>query len=337
MASVLMDGDFLVHQDAKPLFLYVVLEGTVEIAAGPKQGAKVYIDSRGPGTVVGEQAFIEKREHSADVRARGQAKVLKIPAAVVDLLFEDIRFVRNLLTAESAKVRLATQQRYKITAQNELLFSHFRSHVDSRIVDGLLTQGEDYGKPQRIDPGFVMFCDLRDFTRLSVNLSELEVANQLGPYFASIVERVHESAGLVDKFIGDAVMAVWGHPALGPVDPNNILDACITMIKSARTLQYGGEPIRLGIGLNAGVLFMGNVGSEERRSFTVLGDPVNLASRYESANKSEDGRIYSITVGPVIHGLLDPAHQALLSERVETHIKGAAADVQTTYSMQIVE
>ncbi len=73
----------------------------------------------------------------------------------------------------------------------------------------------------------------------------LDVAAQLAPYFSAMVDVVHSTNGIVDKYIGDAVMAVWGHPALGEVTANHVMAACMQMMKSAADLTFGGEKIRL--------------------------------------------------------------------------------------------
>ena len=335
MVTELIDGDFLVRQGDKPRYLYVVLSGSVDITAGPTAEARVYIDSRAEGDVIGEQAFIEGLDHSADVRARGRAQALKIPGPIVEKLLQHPKFARNLLTIESQKLRGSTRQRYQIIAENQHLFSHFRSHVDPQVVSSLIQQGENYGKPQYIEIGYVLFTDLRDFTRLSAALSEEDIAAQLAPYFSLVVDAVHGAYGIVDKYIGDAVMAVWGHPALGAIDANNIFDACCALAARAGDLTFGGETLRIGMGLNAGRLFMGNIGTEERRSFTVLGDAVNLASRYESANKAEDGAEFAITLGPAMFEQLDASRRARLVERPSTPIKGAPGNVQTVYSATV--
>jgi class 3 adenylate cyclase len=334
MEANLYDGDFVVRQGEKPMFLYIVLEGTVDIAAGPTPEIRVYIDSRGPGDVIGEQAYIEDKHHSADVKARGAVKILRIPTSVVRGLRDDRQFERNLLNAVSAKLRAATNQRYRVLAERQLLFSHFRSHVNPQIVDQLLNKGEAYGNPRRVDPAFIMFSDLRDFTRLSGEMSEIDVATELAPYFSALVDVVHETYGFVDKYIGDAVMAVWGHPALGEPSPDDVLEACFKMLRRAADLTFGGEPVRVGIGLNAGSVFMGNVGTLEKRSFTVLGDAVNFAARYEGANKAADGQVYPLTVGPAMFELLNNTHQALFVQRPETKIKGAPGNAQTVYSLK---
>ena len=332
MEANYLDGDHLVRQDESPRFLYVLLEGTADIFAGPVPATRVYIDSRCAGDVIGEQAFVEGKNHSADVRARGAAKALKIPASIVESLLENPRFARNLLTAVSGKLRAATGQRYRALAERKLLFSHFRSHVNPQIVDQLLNKGEAYGQPQRVEPAFIMFSDLRDFTRLSGVMDPLDVAAQLAPYFAALVDVVHKTNGIVDKYIGDAVMAVWGHPAFGKIHADDVMDACLEMVQRVATLTFGGENIQIGIGLNVGPVFMGNVGTEEKRAFTVLGDAVNFAARYEASNKSADGEVYTITIGPAMRELISEKQRAILTARPDTKIKGAPGGAQTVYS-----
>lgn len=333
MEANLFDGDFVVRQGETPMFLYVVLEGVVDIEAGPNE-IRVYIGSRGPGDVIGEQAYIEGSIHSADVKARGAVKILKVPTSVVLVLREDKQFERNLLNVVSAKLRASTTQRYKVLAERQLLFSHFRSHVNPQIVDRLLNDGEAYGDPRRVERAFIMFSDLRDFTSLSGKMSEIDVATELAPYFGALVDVVHETYGFVDKYIGDAVMAVWGHPALGTPSADNVLEACFEMLRRSAHLTFGGETVRVGIGLNAGSVFMGNIGTLEKRSFTVLGDAVNFAARYEGANKSDDGEVYALTLGPAMFALLNDAHKDLFVERPHTKIKGAPGDAQTVYSLK---
>jgi class 3 adenylate cyclase len=333
MHAVFLDGEYLVEQGQDRTFLYIVLEGNVEIRAGRTKETRVYIQSRTRGDIVGEQSFINDTHYSADVIARGDVRAARVPRALADDLIEDHCFCRNLLSAVSAKLSGATGQRYKIIAERQLLFSHFSSHVDRHVADALLTRGEDYGRPQYIEQAFIMFCDLREFTQRSSAMDEMEIAAELEPYFRTIVDSVHAASGIVDKFIGDAVMAVWGHPALNTVDANEVVSACVDMIRLSEQLTFGGHPMKIGIGLAMGRVFMGNVGNEEKRSFTVLGSPVNLASRYESANKLDDGIAFSISIGESVYTELDEKHQQLFEPRPNTEIKGAGP--QTLYSATI--
>jgi len=133
-------------------------------------------------------------------------------------------------------------------------------------------------------PVAVLFSDIRGFTALSEQLAPEDIAALLGDYFATMVEAVFEHGGTLDKFIGDAVMAVWGAPLADLEAPDRALAAALAMrrelaAESQRRVQAGHPAIDAGFGLSFGEVFAGNVGSERRLEYTVVGDAVNLASR----------------------------------------------------------
>ncbi len=137
----------------------------------------------------------------------------------------------------------------------------------------------------------VMFTDLRDFTTLSEAMAADQVARQLNEYFPMMVEAVQQHRGIINDFIGDAVMAVYGAPM---DNPEHALDA----VRTARKMQAGLAalniewqsrrlpPLRMGIGIHTGTVFAGNVGSPKRKKYTVVGDAVNVAARVEGLNKT---------------------------------------------------
>src|SRR5690349_128264 len=130
----------------------------------------------------------------------------------------------------------------------------------------------------------VLFADIRDFTPLSAAMVPDETATLLTEFFTEMVECVFKHGGTLDKFIGDAVMAQWGAPITEADDADRALDAAVDMIRSLEKLnvrwQLQNRPqLKIGIGLNYGEAFAGNIGSERRLEFTVIGDTVNTASR----------------------------------------------------------
>lgn len=136
----------------------------------------------------------------------------------------------------------------------------------------------------------IMFTDLRDFTTLSEGLTPDQVASQLNEYFPMMVEAVQRHGGIVNDFIGDAVMAVYGAPMHDPEHARNAVRTALQMQAGLAALnadwQARGLPqLRMGIGIHTGPVFAGNVGSPARLKYTVIGDAVNLAARVESANK----------------------------------------------------
>jgi adenylate cyclase len=134
----------------------------------------------------------------------------------------------------------------------------------------------------------VLFSDIRGFTALSETMPPSEMATLLTDYFTEMVECVFNNDGTLDKFIGDAVMAQWGAPIGSPEDPDKAMKAAIEMMEELAKLNKkwvaeGRPGLQIGIGINHGEAFAGNIGSEKRLEYTVIGDTVNTASRLCSA------------------------------------------------------
>jgi adenylate cyclase len=134
----------------------------------------------------------------------------------------------------------------------------------------------------------VLFSDIRGFTALSETMNPDAMASLLTEYFTEMVECVFRHDGTLDKFIGDAVMAQWGAPLGNPDDADRAMRSALDMMEALRTLNArwrdeGRPTLEIGIGLNQGEAFAGNIGSERRLEFTVIGDTVNTASRLCSA------------------------------------------------------
>ena len=136
----------------------------------------------------------------------------------------------------------------------------------------------------------VLFSDIRDFTTLSEQLGARATVAMLNEYFSAMVEAISAHDGILDKYIGDAVMALFGVPFAGTHDADSAMRAAIAMQDRLAQLNVeranrGDDPLAIGIGLSTGELVAGNVGSPRRMDYTVIGDTVNLASRLEAATK----------------------------------------------------
>lgn len=130
----------------------------------------------------------------------------------------------------------------------------------------------------------VLFSDIRGFTALSETMEPDAMAKLLTEYFSEMVECVFRHGGTLDKFIGDAVMAQWGAPLGESDDADRAMSAALDMMEALDRLnehwsQQGRPTLQIGIGLNIGDAFAGNIGSERRLEYTVIGDTVNVASR----------------------------------------------------------
>ena len=136
----------------------------------------------------------------------------------------------------------------------------------------------------------VLFSDIRGFTSLSEKMSAEEVSMILNEYFAEMEPIITKYNGVINKFIGDAVMAIFGEPIQDINHARNAVKCAYEMLKKVEYLRekwlFEGKPkIEIGVGINTGEVFIGNIGTETRMEYTVIGDTVNLASRIESYNK----------------------------------------------------
>ena len=142
----------------------------------------------------------------------------------------------------------------------------------------------------------IVFCDLRNFTRMSENLPPKILVALLNDYFTAMVRIVERNSGIVDKFVGDKIMAVYGHPAPTGNDYQNALNASLEMLEKCDELNQKlglKENLRLenSIGIHSGQVLAGNIGSPERMEFTIIGDAVNTAARLEGLTRKINTRL----------------------------------------------
>jgi adenylate cyclase len=160
----------------------------------------------------------------------------------------------------------------------------FGQHVSPQVVDRLLAIGAaELSEMRRV---CVMFVDIRGFTAAARDRSPAEVVARLEAVFAILVEIVDRHHGIVNKFLGDGFLAMFGAPIDDPSAGANSVAAGREMLRAIEEGNNGHSwPIRIGIGIHIGEAVTGTVGSPRRKEYTVIGDTVNLASRLESLNK----------------------------------------------------
>jgi adenylate cyclase len=175
--------------------------------------------------------------------------------------------------------------------------SSFRKYIPADLVKRLIGEGNKATLGGAVRPMSVMFVDMAGFTGMSERLGD-RIIPQLSRYFDLVSNEVQRCGGTIDKFIGDAVMAFWGAPSPNAdhaVDCCRAALACQRAVATSGLADESGDRIRIRIGINSGDMLVGNIGSEVRLNYTVIGDAVNIASRLEGANK-----IYGsvIIIGP---------------------------------------
>jgi adenylate cyclase len=168
-------------------------------------------------------------------------------------------------------------------------------YMDPKIANQMLEGGADIlgGKS---DIATVLFSDIRDFTTVTEELGPQGTVRLLNEYFSIMVESIQREEGMLDKFIGDAIMAAFGLPISHGDDEDRAVRAAISMITdlaawNVQRAANGQRTIQMGVGINTDTVVAGNIGSPKRMNYTLIGDGVNLASRLEGLCKEYGTRI----------------------------------------------
>ena len=176
------------------------------------------------------------------------------------------------------------------TRQKQKLLDTFGQYVPPQIVGQLERRSAQLTLDGESRSLTVFFCDLRNFTSMAEQLDPKEVVKLLNEYFTLMTEVLHRSGATIDKYVGDSIMAFWGAPLPQDDHVQRAVLAAFDMHREMHKLEAAfharGLPTpTIGIGINTGVMNVGNMGSRYRLAYTVIGDPVNLASRLQGTTR----------------------------------------------------
>ena len=195
---------------------------------------------------------------------------------------EDLEFLIAFggLTA----VAIENSQLSERIRREALVRSNFERYFSPNIAQ-VIAQQQDGGRlPSEKRPVVVFFSDIRGFTPMSETMSPDDIARLLTEYFTEMVDKVFEFGGTLDKFMGDAIMALWGAPIVHEDDADRAVQCAVAQLQeleklNAKWKQEGRTEVQIGIAINFGEVFAGNIGSDRRLEYTVIGDAVNTAYR----------------------------------------------------------
>jgi adenylate cyclase len=235
--------------------------------------------------------------------ARAVALALAVLGAVVGLNFWLYLGHGLVLPLASALVMIALafalnmSYGYLVESRSKRALARlFGTYVPPGLVTEMVKDPGRYSMAAATRELTVMFCDMRGFTQLSESMEPTQLQALLNTVFSRLTEVIRRHGGTIDKYMGDCVMAFWGAPVAMPDHASRAVAAALDMTASIKALnrEHAGQgipAIGVGIGLNTGPMCVGDMGSDVRRSYTVIGDAVNLAARLEGLS-----RVYGVGV-----------------------------------------
>lgn len=180
---------------------------------------------------------------------------------------------------------------YFVESRSKRQFTElFGQYVPPELVDKMAQDPEKYSMEGKREDLTVLFSDVRGFTTISESLDPNELSAYINEYLTTMSLVIRNNHGTLDKYIGDAIMAFWGAPVADPAHHRNGVITAMQMQEKATALneefrERGWPEFKIGVGLNSGVMSVGDMGSKIRKAYTVMGDPVNLGARLEGITK----------------------------------------------------
>ena len=211
---------------------------------------------------------------------------------------------------------------YFVESRSKRELAHlFGTYVPPELVSEMLKHPDSYAMRASNQELTVMFCDIRGFTQMSENMEPLQLQAVLNSVFSRLTAQIRAHRGTIDKYMGDCVMAFWGAPITTADHACLSVQAALDMAQSIQQLNSehrsrGIPEISIGIGLNTGSMCVGDMGSNIRRSYTVIGDAVNLGARLEGLSK-----IYGVAI-VVSASTRAQANQCIWQELDKVRVKG---------------
>lgn len=264
------------------------------LKGAPLRGASVVADSAGPvllmvGMVLLALFFTRPLPRFLAVWTLGGGF-----AAVACLLYAKSGLVLSMsyaLVALALSYLLVEYRQYLIERnQKQQIAKTFGQYIPPELVEEMNRSGRQVSIGGESREMTVLFSDVRGFTTISEGLAPQELTVLMNAFLSPMTHVIQNHRGTIDKYMGDAIMAFWGAPLEDPDHARHAVMAALGMVRKMEELKddfiaRGWKPIKVGIGLNTGIMNVGNMGSDFRMAYTVLGDAVNLGSRVESLTK----------------------------------------------------
>jgi adenylate cyclase len=296
--------------------------------------------------VVREGVAVVSHNAPADARFKGQSiRIQSVRSAmcsplmasadrVLGLLYVDNITTANTFSDEDLQFLVAfsgiaaigiKNSRYAEQIRREAMVrSNFERYFAPNVASEIAQQVGAVRLGGERRPTTVLFSDIRGFTAMAESMGPDAIAQLLSEYFTEMVDVIFDFGGTLDKFMGDAIMALWGAPIGHPDDADRALRAAVEMQQAVARLNErwaseGRPEIRVGIGINHGEVFAGNIGSNRRLDYTVIGDAVNVAARL-CAEAGPGEVLVTESVLRVVHGGVDHEYLPEMALKGKTQV-----------------
>ena len=304
----------------------------------PQSIARRVVDDR--VAILSDNTAVDERFKGKSILIQSVRSAMCTPLMGTDQKVLGILYVDNLTATHSfsdddlkfliafgslAAVAIENSQRSERLRREALVLSNFQRYFAPNLAAQIAQQEGAVQLGGQKRPVVIFFSDIRGFTSMSETMGPDDIATLLTEYFTEMVEIVFEHVGTLDKFMGDAILALWGAPIAHADDADRAMTCALDQLRALEKLnkkwQDQGRPaLGIGIGINFGEVFAGNIGSDRRLEYTVIGDAVNTASRLCSSAGANE-----ILISEAFYRLLKTPPKVEALEPLE--VKGKAKKV----------
>lgn len=247
-----------------------------------------------PNGLLAHNALVDERfDRSQSVMLRGVKSVMAVPMRardkVIGILYVESVSMSAAFTDEDVPLLDAIASQAAILLDNAALVAQVQREVETRAslsrflssaaVEEVLSGRMQVNLEGHAEEITVLFADIRGFTTLSSHMRAEEVVRFLNAFFGEAVDAVEKNRGIVDKFIGDCVMGLWGAVGQREDHARNAIAAALELVQRASRIRVNGQPLEVGVGINTGPAVVGAIGAQRRLDYTAIGATVNLSAR----------------------------------------------------------
>jgi class 3 adenylate cyclase len=296
------------------------------------------------GLLTNNALMDERFDRSQSVMVRGIKSVMAVPlrarTGTIGILYVESVSMSAAFTDEDLPLLDAIAAQASILLDNAALVAQVQREVETRAslsrflsqaaVEEVLSGRMKVNMAGQNAEVTVLFADIRGFTTMSSHMPPEEVVRFLNAFFGEAVDAVERNGGVVDKFIGDCVMAMWGAIDQREDGARKSIGAALELVERARKITVAGAPLEIGVGINTGPAVVGAIGAKSRLDYTAIGATVNLAARLCGIAQTGQVLVTSDTLLRAGPGVINEANEAVILKGIDVPIVPYSVRALTT-------